>query len=228
MSGWTSWRLLWLPEQQMISQLQLHQTTLPRSLPANNGAAVLRDAAAFLMLIALAAPTPVWAQVGSNVQVAKAAKTLGLEPENLGRDFETLAEHPREAVAMLVANLHPIARKAYYPGTKTTDSRHVIACLRALRYLTGKTFTAKTNARLTEDEKQFLDFNTEMHDVNPTHNIHFFGVWMSRDAEFVAPTDAQRKIILQWRRWQRTYGGTFHYVPAKRPLDVKDRWYWYG
>jgi hypothetical protein len=51
---------------------------------------------------------------------------------------------------------------------------------------------------------------------------------MSRDAEFVAPEDAQRAIIEQWKQWQHDFGGTLQYRPAKNPADAMDDWYWYG
>jgi len=161
-------------------------------------------------------------------QLQQTVKWLGLESRDAGQDFEKLRSNPHVAASLLVAQLHPILRKAYYPDHRTKDSQHVICCLRALRYLTGITFSAKTNEKLSDDEKQFLDFKTEMHDTNPEHKLHFFGVWMSRDAEFVAPEDTQKRIIDQWRKWQHDFGGTFQYSPTKKPSDAMDDWYWYG
>jgi hypothetical protein len=155
-------------------------------------------------------------------------RNLGKQTKDVPQEFEKLQKDPHEAVALLVMELHPIVRKTYYPDHRTADSEHIICCLRALHYLTGITFSAKTNLKLNDDEKQFLDFKTQMHDANPDHKIHFFGVWMSRDAEFVAPTDAQRSIIDQWKKWQHNSGGTFQYIPTRKPADAMADWYWYG
>src|SRR5437016_2268719 len=80
-----------------------------------------------------------------------------------------LATDPPKSVAFLTRELRTVPRGTYYPGKKSIEEQHVVACLRALRYLTGITFSAKTAAQLTDDEKQFLDFRNEMHDNNPTH-----------------------------------------------------------
>jgi hypothetical protein len=169
-------------------------------------------------------------KVGADMYLQGFARNLGVtnkEMADLAGDFDLLSANSHLATKLLIKELHPIPRKAYYPSGKTDESRHVLNCLRALHYLTGKTFSATTKEKLTPDESQFLDFNTKMHDVNPGHKIHFFGVWMSRDAEFVAPLDAQQKIIDLWKKWQREYGQTFvHSSP--RAKDCMDDWVWFG
>jgi hypothetical protein len=165
---------------------------------------------------------------GEHLPVRLVVERLGSDKNEMVRDLEILAGNSQEAVSLLVAQLHPIQCKVYYPSTNSRSSRHVIGCLRALRYLTGLTFTAKTNSKLSDDQKQFLDFDKQMHDDNPKHDIHFFGVWMSRDAAFVAPLDAQRTIIDKWKQWLRTDGATFQYRPSKKPAECMDDWYWYG
>ena len=52
--------------------------------------------------------------------------------------------------------------------------------------------------------------------------VHFFGVWMSRDSLYIAPRDAQLKIIQMWKRWYETDGKTFAYPAFK---DDPDIWY---
>jgi hypothetical protein len=153
---------------------------------------------------------------------------LGLLPSDPGYGFDLLAKQPHEAVALLVEQLHPIARRAYFESKKTNESRHVIACLRALRYITGRTFVVSTKAKLHDDERQFLDFDKAMRDSNSSHKIHFFGVWMSRDAEYVAPQDAQLAIIKEWKRFQKDDGQTFIYRPAAPAAKSMDDWYWFG
>jgi hypothetical protein len=169
-------------------------------------------------------------KVGADTHIQELARSLGVahkEMADLAGDFDLLAANSHLAAKLLIKELHPIPRKTYYPSGKTEESRHVLNCLRALRYLTGKTFSAATKQKLRPDESQFLDFNTEMHDANPGHRIHFFSVWMSRDAEFVAPLDAQQKIIDQWKQWQEEYGDTFVHSPLKAE-DCMDAWVWFG
>lgn len=163
--------------------------------------------------------------------IAKTIKQLTTSDENLDKlcaDLQTLLGAPRESVQLLIAELHPVARKTYYPGKKPNDERHVVAVLHALRYLTGTTFSAKTKVKLTDDERQFLDFDKEMHDQNPSHQIHFFGVWMSRNADVFAPEDAQRAIILKWQHWLKTEENSFDSKPQKSPAASSEDWVWYG
>jgi hypothetical protein len=171
----------------------------------------------------------------SDDQIAQTVKQLTTSDENLDKlcaDLEKLAVAPRESVRLLIAELHPIPRKAYYPGKKPKDERHVVAVLHALRYLTGTTFSAKTKTKLStklwDDEEQFLDFNKQMHDENPSHEIHFFGVWMSRNADIFAPEDAQREIIRKWKHWLETDGKDFNAIPKKTPAASSEDWVWYG
>jgi hypothetical protein len=59
------------------------------------------------------------------------------------------------------------------------------------------------------DRRQFLTKRCTAPEVS------FFGVWMSRDRVYVAPKDAQERIVRQWTDWYRTEGGRFAYPPAK-------------
>lgn len=163
-----------------------------------------------------------------DIELSQMVKGLGLKDQEIAQQLDVLAATPHAAVAILVAQLRPIARKAYYPNKIPAEARHVISCLRALHYLTGITFSAKTKCSLTDDEKQFLDFDTQMHVANPEHKLHFFGVWMSRDADYVAPIDVQKSIIKQWQQWQAAQGNTFEHKPPKRAAESSDDWYWYG
>ncbi len=161
-------------------------------------------------------------------ELAGTVSRLGLNQSDPGAGFDLLEKSPHQAVELLVQELHPIKRGAYFENKKTEQSRHVLACLRALRYITGRSFSVPTRSKLSDDEKQFLDFDKEMHDNNPGHKIHFFGVWMSRDAEYVAPQDAQLAIIEKWKDFVRSEGKDFLYHPAASAKDSMDSWYWYG
>jgi len=160
--------------------------------------------------------------------IEKTVGHLGESAERLNDDLDKLELNPHKAVELLVGQLRVIPRRTYFEKNKTRESRHVIGCLRALRYLTGLTFSAKTNTVLSSDEKQFLDFKKEMRDANADHKLHFFSVWMSRNAEFVAPKDAQAQIIEHWKTWLRLHGATFNYKPAGTARDTMDHWFWFG
>jgi hypothetical protein len=166
--------------------------------------------------------------VARSKTIERTVKDLGIANENISKELAILAKDRHVATYLLVAELRPIPRKIYYESSKTKNSRHVIACLRALRYLTGSTFTARTKKRLSVDERQFLDFKNELYDVNPDHQLHFFSVWMSRNADFVAPIDAQKQIIFQWKQWQKNHGDSFQYTPPSTPEKSMDQWYWFG
>jgi hypothetical protein len=161
-------------------------------------------------------------------QIAPLVKDLGVAQEDISKDLAVLQSRPHIAVKLLVLQLHTIPRKMYYEQNKSKDVRHVIGCLRALHYLTGASFTATSAIKLSDDEKQFLDFRLQMHDENPGHQLHFFGVWMSRNADCFAPEDAQRKIIQQWVQWQDTNGESFEPPHSGDPAKFMDEWYWFG
>jgi hypothetical protein len=173
-------------------------------------------------------PVSQGALADTSAGLAKTVNELGLRPSEPGYGFDQLAREPHEAVALLVGQLHPIDRGPYFENKKTDQSRHVIACLRALHYITGRTFVVTTATRLNDSERQFLDFDKKMHDSNPSHKIHFFAVWMSRNAEFVAPHDAQLAIIKEWKRFQRDEGSDFKYRPAASADKSMEDWYWFG
>ncbi|MBU6452069.1 MAG: hypothetical protein KGS72_09850 [Cyanobacteria bacterium REEB67] len=142
--------------------------------------------------------------------------------------FDLLASAPQLTVPLLAAQLRTLPRRTYFTTVKTPESRHVIACLRALHYISGHTFSARTQARLSDDERQFLDFDKTIGDSNAGHALHFFAVWMSRDAEIVAPLDVQKAIIEKWRAYAQEAAHRSLPKPAKPAAQAKDQWYWYG
>jgi hypothetical protein len=180
------------------------------------------------LLIMLQALYCIHAADCAETNIQKYIKTLGVSEENISYALDLLATDPQQSTRLLIVELHPIPRKTYFEATKTPESKHVIACLRALHYLTGTTFSATSTAKLSDDEKQFLDFHNQMHDDNPGHALHFFGVWMSRNADIVAPTDAQRNIIKRWKLWGSQHGNTVNSVPSGKAAQKMDEWYWFG
>ena len=189
---------------------------------------IFSAAVAILVSVTISAPALSEETAAQTLKLEDVVTSLGTDEQKIGPDFQELVKDPHLSVALLIKELHPIERKAYFENKKTAESRHILYCLRALHYLTGNTFSAKTKFKLTDDEKQFLDFNTQMHDTNPSHTLHFFGVWMSRNADFVAPEDTQRMIIKMWKDWQKENGNTFQFKTSKKLMDAVDDWYWYG
>lgn len=128
----------------------------------------------------------------------------GLGAEDNEQRLKVLAEHPVRSAELLTGLLRPTRRGKYRQHPR------VVWHIRALRFLTGLDFKARTDGRLTADEKNFL--------IAEQRRVKFFGTWMSRDIVFVAPRDAQVRIIRQWRAWFARNGKTHTYVGAP-PLD---------
>jgi len=130
--------------------------------------------------------------------LAQLVESLG--PNTEADDLKQLRASGRESVSLLIATLQPISENKVLPENrnKHRTALHVIWAIRALRYLTGRDFRAPTAHVFghSEDERtreQFLK--------KADHTVAFFATWMSRDSVYVAPVDAQRKIIEGWRKW---------------------------
>jgi hypothetical protein len=133
-----------------------------------------------------------------------------LTSESLRHSLEVFYKNPQEATKLLITDLRPIKR-GRYPGG---DHPQAVWIVRALRSLTGLDFTAVTRARLTDDEAHFLR-------VSSKGEVEFFGTWMSRDSDWVAPKDAQVAIVKKWQEWYARSGHTYRYVNDR---DLGD-WY---
>jgi hypothetical protein len=189
----------------------------------------IRAALTFSVLVSALAFMPLPAALAeAGDELVQTVKMLGLAADKPARGFEILARSPRQASVLLVGQLHTLKRGLYYPSQRTDQTRHVLACLRALHYLSGRTFAAPTAAKLSDDERQFLDFDQQMHDTNPLHRLHFFSVWMSRDADYIAPEDAQTAIIKQWQQLIKEEREPVNYKPAADPSKWMNDFYWFG
>ncbi len=158
--------------------------------------------------------------------VRDAVRKMGSDEQDRAR-INLLAQNPAQAARLLVKELRPVGAahivREDFRKPKYADAMHVIWCLRALRCLTGgKDFRAPTTHRFGSSEveqnrKQFLG-------LDEYSTVKFFGTWMSRDSIFIAPQDAQRGIIAQWRRWFENEGETFDYPRLGKDLN-DDAWY---
>jgi hypothetical protein len=116
-----------------------------------------------------------------------------------------------------------------YEQDKHVDTMRVIWALCAVRYLTdGHDFrapTAENPAKWDELRRGWLlrdEAGVPMKNWKPADGVRFFGTWMSRDSVFIAPRDAQERIIAKWRVWYRSTGSRrFRF----KTCDSVDRWY---
>lgn len=163
-----------------------------------------------------------------DVSIPTLVKALGSDDNDLDR-IKVLATQPVLSARLLIAELHPVVGVRILstePRARWKDTLHVIWCLRALRYITGGLEFRGTTDRVLggsgiEQRRKWFVGGKEF---DQDRTVRFFGVWMSRDSTYIAPWDAQVKIIKQWRDWYEEHGRTFAYVnPARsQPPDV---WY---
>ncbi len=148
---------------------------------------------------------------------------------NLGRgtseidQVHTLAKYPTKSVELLINQLHIVPDRHLLIGENPFTVEHVLWCLRALRFITGgKDFCAPTShvfgtGDLEQRQKYLLEFS---------HGscLTFFSIWPSRMSTYIAPPDAQRKIIQQWGEWLQNEGRKAAYSPLKDPKPAQ--WLW--
>lgn len=146
--------------------------------------------------------------VASDAEIRMAV--LNLRAETWDQSIEIFYSRPEEATKILISDLKPIKRERYPNG----HHPHAVLIVRALRSLTGVDFRATTAVDLSSDEAHFLDLDAK-------GEIKFFGTWMSRDADWVAPKDAQIAIIKKWQTWFALHGHGYKYVNDR---DFDD-WY---
>jgi hypothetical protein len=130
--------------------------------------------------------------------IAELVASLG--PDTRPADLKQLRGSGLEAVRLLIATLQPIPEDKVLQRDQKAhrEAMHVIWAIRALRYLTGKNFRAPTAHVFGrgEDERVRVDLLKKDADT-----VAFFATWMSRDSVYIAPADAQKRIIEAWQRW---------------------------
>lgn len=163
----------------------------------------------------------------SLVAVVRDLGTDGKDLTDLER-IKFLERQPAEAARLLVHELHPVLGVRILGNehslSQWRDTEHVVWCLRALRSLTGGIdFRAKTTHEFGDSEvEENREWFTGGEQFPKDGTVRFFGVWMSRDSLYLAPRDAQLRIIRKWKRWYEARGKTFVYPPFK---DDPDLWY---
>ncbi|HXQ25933.1 MAG TPA: hypothetical protein VN822_05965 [Candidatus Acidoferrales bacterium] len=181
-------------------------------------------------MTAFAVTTPLLAQsfaANSGDEIQQRARRLGTGDTDDLADAEELAQTPYESMGALIAELHTIPHPERAKLVQDTDAvEHMISVIAALRYITGgndfyitggRDFCAATEWKFgrshEEDSRRYwLYFNNQK-------CVTFFAIWPSRYRVYLAPLDAQQKIISQWRRWYAEDGKSYRY---KAPPESRE------
>lgn len=136
--------------------------------------------------------------------LASLARMRGVVP---GADtmvaWKVFEAHPRRTLVLLMPTLRSI------PRGLSLGAPNMVWRVRVAQRLTGLTFRARTKSRLSDEEKKWLA-------PDSTAAVPFAGENAARGMTWVAPRDAQRDILEQWRRW---WDG----ASLSTPLPVKNR-----
>ena len=109
---------------------------------------------------------------------------------------------PRESVRRLVSELNVI-----HPEPFSARAAHMAWTLNALYSITRKEFSFKTAG----------PFPPRWADWWPAGEpLPYYGTWMSRGRDVIAPRDVQEKVVQAWVNWVRRTGTTFE--PSAEPI----------
>ncbi len=111
--------------------------------------------------------------------------------------------HPRRTITLVMPTLRSV------PRGLALGAPNMVWRVRVLQRLTGLQFRARTRTKLGAEERSWLA-------PDSTGAIPFAGENAPRGMTWVAPRDAQRDILAQWRAW-------FDGGGASRPLPAVDR-----
>jgi hypothetical protein len=152
----------------------------------------------------------------SDGEAENVIKKLG--PQTMPEDLNALANNPIEFAGLLINELAIVPENKILAGDQSANKKamHIIWCIRALRSMTGLDFTAPTGNRFSKrvDEQTRNDLLKRP----ASDDVRFFAVWMSRDSIYVAPADAQEKIIKRWKEWYARNGQSHRYT-TNSPLS---------
>ncbi|HEY9164686.1 MAG TPA: hypothetical protein VIS48_00845 [Candidatus Kryptonia bacterium] len=153
-------------------------------------------------------------------QLTITVQSLGINDSSyVYNKLAMLRNEPDSSIQLLIAELSPInsvTRISPEEYDRHLKEVHIIWCIRALRYLTGLDFTARTQHKFAKAEKERSYF---LRDKNG--QVAFFADRMSHDVLYIAPPDAQSQIISKWKAWYRKHSGHVH---LNKKTDF-DNWY---
>jgi hypothetical protein len=154
--------------------------------------------------------------------LTKKIKGLGRGQDDF-KIVDELAKTPRLSAKLLISELHPIRETRILNGEHKPEAEHVLWCIRALRYVTGgKDFCGDTNHNFgASGEERFRKFWIYFRHKDCAS---FFAMWPSRGSEYIAPEDAQVRIIMKWKDWYKEEGTSFNYKAMQNPKP--EDWLW--
>jgi hypothetical protein len=138
-------------------------------------------------------------------------------------DVLELAKTPAVSAKLLIADLHTIPDSKHAAKAAAYRTEHTIWEIRALRFMTGgKDFCVAShhvfgNSEEEQNRKYWLTFD------HPDC-LAFFSLWPSHGREYIAPVDAQRSIISEWKKWYQSVGEKFAYHSLDP--DKPEKWSW--
>ncbi len=153
-------------------------------------------------------------------RLAEDVKTLGINDSNyVYKKLELFQNNPDSAVRLLIGELSPITgvtRISPEDISRHLKEVHVIWCIRALRYLTGVDFTAKTQHKFKKEDEVRAYVLRDSGDL-----FRFFAVRMAHDVIYISPRDVQVKIISKWQNWYLQNAG---HIGINKQTDF-NQWY---
>lgn len=120
--------------------------------------------------------------------------------------------HPRRTVVLIMPTLRSV------PRGLSLGAPNMVWRLRVLQRLTGLRFVARTRSRLGDEERRWLA-------PDSLGRMPFAGENAPRGMTWVAPRDAQREILDQWRRWWDGTSLSTKLPIVDRSKDKKDWWH---
>lgn len=151
---------------------------------------------------------------------------IGQPPEFSDPELTLLSRSPSLAAQLLIEQLTvidppPPAISGIEDRRSESDRQalHVVWCIRALRYITGGLdFRAPTDHRFSATE-EFREQWLRKRATDST--VPFFSTRMTTDTVYIAPLDAQQKIIQRWKDWYSQSGSRLEF---RDPPALND-WY---
>jgi hypothetical protein len=162
-----------------------------------------------------------------NVQLDSAAiaEIVG----NLGRhdlptdsaDYEALCSNPRLSCRILIDSIWVIQDPMNAMERDSLGTTHMLTIIGMLHCLSGGLqFSAKSNydfSRTVPDE-----YRRDWLDLDQDDRLLFLAYWLSHEQLFIAPEDAQAKIIKEWRNWFKKLSSDYVF----KPIQGVDFYYW--
>lgn len=179
-------------------------------------------------------------QATTEAWVQDAVRIYGNKTYLNGAFIPTILLHHRGvAFPLILGQLHPVHGEVLKPSLKSAEGRyedadaiHVIRMVQMLQYLTGGiSFIARTSERAKklgparrqalQEWPQIMPHWDEVLDRYPQSKknvVGFYGTDSPSGVYYLAPIDAQRRIIRMWKDWYNRCGAT--YTPPPETSEI--------